>query len=360
MLFCLVLCTGCWDQYLMKDVALVTALALDQDENGRLIATASLPRVPTEKGGISKATEYVISSVANTPRENRIKLHTKISGTYDTAKLLVLLVGDSLAKQDVFSDLDAIYRDPKGALDAKMVLVKGMAQKVMKKVKIKDETFSEYLSRTLQNAENSNILPNENMRSIHSKLLDPGQDFMLPYIQMDSSQSRIEIQGLGMFHHHTYSGKYLTKNQSLLYLLMANQLQKGAQITQKITNNRFITIHVKHVKRRLEIKKQKKGKLNVLLHMDLKVDITEDTEEIAHSKKEKNILDQKLEKTLTRDAKNTIKKMQEANCDALGIGRRLIAMYPHIWKTFDWEEEYPKAKIVPNMNIHITNQGILN
>lgn len=61
---------------------------------------------------------------------------------------------------------------------------------------------------------------------------------------------------------------------------------------------------------------------------------------------------------LTTEANKIINKMQEANSDSLGIGRRINVHHHETWQKINWKEEYPnyfKSKVV-----EISKYGIFN
>ncbi|KEO79225.1 hypothetical protein MKN04_06045 [Paenibacillus polymyxa] len=51
---------------------------------------------------------------------------------------------------------------------------------------------------------------------------------------------------------------------------------------------------------------------------------------------------------------------QENGCDAFGVGRQLIAHHPVVWKSVDWNEEYPNVRFHPQVTVDIVGNGILN
>jgi hypothetical protein len=71
-------------------------------------------------------------------------------------------------------------------------------------------------------------------------------------------------------------------------------------------------------------------------------------------------MNQKLSEELTMDAKRVIKKLQDANCDAFGIGRYLIAFHNDVWKQKNWNEEYAKVQFEPKIEVEIVKNGIIN
>ncbi|MGU3443748.1 Ger(x)C family spore germination protein [Bacillus cereus] len=356
-LFC---CSGCWDQYLMKDVALITAIAYDHHHTGKLETTLFLPRVPNTIIGMGKPSVQIPSTLSNTPSEGNTKLDAKVSGVLDSAKNKVLLFGESFAKKDIYSAIDAFYRNPKSDLHASMVVIKGTAKNFMKKIKLKDEPFSDYMSRIIQSAEENGLTKKQNVQRVVSNILDPGKDFLLPYLQLDKTQSRADIKGLAMFHGKRYSGKFLSKEQAKLYLLLANQPVENVQLTKKVNRtarsgkNKYVTILVKQSEANLNIMFQNNN-MQVKPHLNLKVNVIENIPYDSHLSN--RILEKKLSSILTKESKIVFKDLQEAQCDGLGIGRKTIALHPDVWKKQNWEKTYQEIKFTPKVNVHIINRS---
>jgi spore germination protein len=62
---------------------------------------------------------------------------------------------------------------------------------------------------------------------------------------------------------------------------------------------------------------------------------------------------------LTSISNKVIKKLQEANCDPIGIGDMIRAKYYDYWKSIDWKEIYKEADITANVEVEVGNVGII-
>ncbi|MDM5198552.1 Ger(x)C family spore germination C-terminal domain-containing protein [Fictibacillus enclensis] len=60
-------------------------------------------------------------------------------------------------------------------------------------------------------------------------------------------------------------------------------------------------------------------------------------------------------KPRTKDANRVLTKMQKANSDTLGIGRKLIAYHPDLWKKTDWEKDYPNIDLSAKVTVNIVD-----
>jgi len=66
-----------------------------------------------------------------------------------------------------------------------------------------------------------------------------------------------------------------------------------------------------------------------------------------------------ISKQLTNQTETVIRKLQKANCDALGIGNIVKARYPAFWRNHKWKEIYPNMDISTNVKAVIIGHGIM-
>lgn len=60
---------------------------------------------------------------------------------------------------------------------------------------------------------------------------------------------------------------------------------------------------------------------------------------------------------LEENAKQMIKKLQQYNTDAMGIGTELRAFHPKIWKKIEWASAFAEAEITVSFHFELRNTG---
>lgn len=365
-LICILLTTGCWDQRLFKNAKLALSAGIDVTEEGKVLTTASVPNVEKTDQGPGKESVQTVSGIADTPWESRRKIDEKIAGSFDPSKLNVLVIGREVAEQKIYPVLDVFYRNPKSNLNAELAMATGSAADIITFKAANEPRISEYLGGLLNSAKESTIIPKQNIQLICAEIFDPGQDFMLPLLEVNQEESVVELKGLAMFHEETYSGQFLTPEESTLYMLMNAEQGKITRITEQISEGRkprllnFITVEVNEISRQLKVKVQDSQQITVDLKLDLTVQAIEYPKDELDSKKEINKLNQALSKNITKKAQRIVEKMQDANCDALGIGRRLIAFHHDTWEGLQWKKAYPDVQFNTKVDVNIVQHGIIN
>ena len=124
---CLLLTTGCWDENLMKNAILIQTVTFDQTEEGEFLFGITIPAFKRTSMESGQETSEILSTVAQTPRDGRMKLNTEIPGNLDSSKNKLVLFGEQFAEGDIYPPLDVIWRDPRSSLSAKLAVVKGKA-----------------------------------------------------------------------------------------------------------------------------------------------------------------------------------------------------------------------------------------
>jgi spore germination protein KC len=362
-LICVTLLSGCWDQHFLKDVKLVMGSGIDITPDGKIVSTVSIPLFTPGPGGTETPESQVITESGDTPRDVRNKINHKIAEQFEASELMVLLLGEEYAKQDISAGIDVFYRDPKSSVRANVAVVKGRASDLLNIKLEKNKLMSEYLSSLIQSNQESTTIPIQT-RPLLSDMLDPGVDFVLPLIK--PKEKEVQIMGLAMFSGNKYTGQYLTNKDSTLFLLMADQKSKDAGIKLKVHKNKkpelsnFIILNVLNLKRDLKVRAKNPDDISVDLKLDLNVEIMEYPDKQLYSEKNIDELNKKTSKMLSEEANDIIKKMQKANSDSLGIGKHIHAFYHDTWEKINWKEEYPNIDFNVKVKVDITKHGIFN
>ncbi|WP_088014675.1 Ger(x)C family spore germination protein [Gottfriedia acidiceleris] len=365
-LICFLPLTSCWDQRLLKESRLVYSAGYDLTEDNNMLITAVIKS--TSQGGSDpsqvKSTNVFINATGKTSGDARLKVTRKVSGDFATNKTRVLLLGNELAKQDIYPIFDILYRDPRSSLGAKVILAKGRAEEILKLNTVEETLVSEEILDLITTAENHTIVPIENVQTICTIMFDPGEDIVLPLIEK-VDEKLIDISGLALFNNHKYTGYNLLDDEPTMLLLFKNQMDKFARFNVEVSpkekdiRERYISIEVRKNDPKMKIEVSKENKITVNLNLKLEVDVLEYAHDELDSKIEIEKLNKSLSKQLTKKAEKVIKTVQESNCDALGIGRQLMSFHPDVWKKLDWNKDYAKIKINPKVEVKIVGSGIL-
>lgn len=356
---------GCWDERLLKDANLINMETLDETTDGKIETTVSVPKAKAGQAETQDIITNIESAIGDTIRNSRNNLDKKMAQNLDSSKNEVLLLGEELVKEEIYSVLDVFYRDPRSSLNAKVAITEGSAKDFIN-LKIEGQPLiSRYFLQLIKSAESNTLVPELNLQLLCSLIFDEGQDFALPYLRLSEDEKSAEIVGLIMFHEEEQRGM-LTSEEGMMFLLLSDQKVDLTQFTENVGSGSgsdrkdYVTVDIKKETRKLDIQTDGGKGIQVNITLDLEVNVVEYPEDKLNEKSTIEHLNQKLSEILTNRAEETVSKMQESNSDLLGIGRRLIAYHPKVWEKTDWKTEYPKIEIKPKVNVSVETHGIIN
>ncbi|MDT8861496.1 Ger(x)C family spore germination protein [Alkalihalobacillus sp. MEB130] len=356
--------SGCWDQYLIKDVNLIFTAGIDRNEEGKFFTSVTIPEqeTNTEAPIVRMAT-----GIGNTLRESRNNIDNTVDGILDSSKIRVLLVESILAEEDLYAMLDLYYRDPRAPLNAKIAITEVKAHDALD-IDIEGQTLiSDYYSKLIEGAEKRSIIPKMNIQYICPLMVDPGRDFMLPIISIGTSNEKevALISGAALFHGKIMTGKISTR-ESVMANLLNNIMYEDAQFTVEIAEKEeimnalnYITVQVEEFDRMLHVKVNKEGEIEVDLDVNLYFNVAEFPPDSLDEAKIAD-LNKKITKELSDLATTVVEKIQAANCDYFGVGREVMAYHKQQLKDRDWNEIYPNIPIEVTVKAEIIQHGIIN
>jgi Ger(x)C family germination protein len=363
LLLCFVLLlgsAGCWDQDYLKDARLVYGVSFDLAPDGRNIWETVVIR--EMRGVQEEPIDEVYTAVGNTVRELRDVLNRQISGDLKPFKNRIILIGDMLARQDIYPPLDTVYRYPKSALNAHIAISEGAGADLLKLRKVENTLIAEYLDKIITSEEEKSTIPAVNVESVFRLMMDPGQDMVLPYFR--KIDNKAEIAGVALFHHRRMTG-VLHADESLMLTALQGELRKTMRFTEKVHPGKdvvenYITIDVGKIRRTFRVTADPNGRVSVDLRLRMMAKVQEYPKDNLQDKKRMKELGNVLSKQFTERAGDVIQKLQAARCDAFGVGRELMAFYPKVWKKKNWEQDYVKVQFHPQVNVEVVEHGIIN
>ena len=358
--------TSCWDQELLKESKLIYGAGFDY-ENENEIRTTFVVRnlgVPVSQGGVYS--NRVLSVAGSSPRDTRIKMDRIISKQVTASKNQLILLGEEVAKQDIDHIFDILYRDPKSPLDARIGIVEGRAEDIFNLDHIGDTLITEFSTNLIKGAENKTEAPRMTVEKVFRYSHDIGQDYALPYISYNEEVDAPEINGIALFHQSNYTGVVLPPFDATLLLLMADAKSKKASIVENIGeqhNKGFltqtVTINIRNMKSNTDYSFQDGNLSKAVVNLEVRGNIEEYPQNHLFKESQVEEIADDLSKKMTQRANDLLAKLQEANCDFLGIGRDLNAYHHEAWHPKQWDKEFPKLNLEANVKVKISETGII-
>ncbi|WP_417897923.1 Ger(x)C family spore germination protein [Bacillus haimaensis] len=351
--------TGCWDQNLLVGKKLINGVGFDLIEDNQILVTTRALNIQSKGGGQFDIQDELVQATRPSVSGLRIDIDNKLPGNLDISKAHLIIIGEDFAKNGLHPILEGEFRGKDSYIAAKIVIGKGKASDIISIEPGKSPIAFDIL-KGLEAAENTNVIPDETIINVWTKIGDSDRrDPILPYLEKIES-NKIVIAGVALLNDDKYTGFSLPSEKSTLLLLLMNELKKvsnSAVILNQGKKVQSIAFTTTRMKRNFELEVDKKSR-QIICRIDLKLDIRINSYPQEKNKK-LNIdkLKNALSTELTKQAKDVTDTLLDANCDALGIGRRIASFHPDIWKEIDWEEEYKYVQFEPNVKVDFINTG---
>lgn len=351
-----IVCSGCWDQRLLKETGIVTIIGLDLNKENQVVQSIAFP-ISMKGDGVNQET-IIVSAKGVTTRNAKENVDEKFSEVLDFSKIRTFLLGEEVAKNSILTVMDTFYRDSKSPLNANVVIVKGTAEEALSLKPPEKPLKSEYFYGLIKSAVRIGELPEVNVQATSSILSTPERDILIPYIKVKKDKNRAKVIGLALFNQDKFEG-VLPPQETKMYLLLNGDHKKKRTFTLKVKANEknklknYVNFNVLGAKRKLRVTEQN-GKIsaNIDLHLDLGIK----EYPIDHLNRQEiiNDLNNNINQRLIEIAERTVEKLQKANCDGLGIGLRVKGFHNKVWENSDWKKMYRDIPI----NVHISTKII--
>ncbi|MFS1519403.1 Ger(x)C family spore germination protein [Bacillus sp. SCS-151] len=342
--------SGCWDERSLKDLYLSTGQGVDINEGGKLQITSIFLDFSDDDDG-----QNVITENSQTFRGARDRFNREIPGDSSLANTTFILLSEKVAKKDLFPTLSVFFKSSQNSTRPLLALTKDSIEDIFTKI---EKKRYDYMLHLLEEADRATIAPEINLFDLFPIIFSQGIDFSIPYLEL---QDDIKVSGIALFHKNSFTGTILYGDEATLYMLLIDQIGNTARMEIKVgeinNNPSFVILDTTKSKSEVEVNIENE-KIKVIVSLSVKMSL-QDSSDIGVEEMDTKDLEKELAQLLTTEAERIIHKLQDANCDAFGIGKTLNSKYHEVWKKLDWEKEYQDVIIEPIIDVQIIDSGIL-
>ncbi|MFD2612345.1 Ger(x)C family spore germination protein [Paenibacillus gansuensis] len=360
----LLLLTGCWDQVPLRKIHLVDVAGVDVDKkNGGVIVYQVVTELNKAGQGegepLSETTELTGPSLMEAIGEGEYKDR----GPFIGINSRIYLISKAFASRDISKEMSILLHAPYASINTPVAVYDGPMAELLKHP---PKEFTNQLSDFINSLDPRGIMPTISMMHLILSQKEPLEDAALPLVQQ--SDSGIELKGALLFTQGKSSGKVITKEQvRILRLLLGgnNGRQRMSAKLSGSTVRRPLAGHTDDFQyaflinkntSAIKVKARPKGSPSIMISVKMKITVLDlgrsgrvlTTDTIKSYERE---LNQHMEHL----ADGTVKSLQQANADVLGIGKHLRAYHPDLWKSMNWREDYPRLPIKTKFNVQILN-----
>ncbi|MBU8917181.1 Ger(x)C family spore germination protein [Bacillus sp. FJAT-29953] len=357
------LLSGCWDQRLLKEQKLILLIGYDKGPNGKIISNTDYPiskGVQNNSASTTKST--ILTTEGETALDTVLHADLNISEKIDISKAQVVLFGEEMARQGLYKELDHIYRNPKGALGAKVAIIEGKARDA---VRIKQEEANlngQYYDEYLKSGEATGFFTNYNVQSVCPLLLKHTKDPLLPLLKISPERHRARSIGMALFNNEKMTGKLNVPESKMFLLLNGEKKQKVSfllNMNHQDSQKEFIVIEILNNRQKTKLSVKNEA-VTAILSSKLQYRITEYPKDQLTNPIILKKLNKTIQKRLTKKAEKTIAKLQAANCDGFGIEEEIRVHHHQLWKEKYKNADIKNIPIKAKLDLELINSGIIN
>jgi spore germination protein KC len=365
--------TGCWDAKELSDVGVVVAMGVDQGEKEDELKLSFQVVNPAIIAGEVTSPSTPISIVADKGYnvfEATRKASREISRELYFSHLMLVVIGEELAKEGISDLLDIVERDHEFRLTPAMFIAKNTtAEKIVSTLTPLEQLPA---SKILQSLKATNKkLAQSNMTEIYlavEKISAEGSELTVPGIKVSPSTELgykmgnleratkfniIKVDGLALFKGDKFSA-WMEEEfaQGVVYVI-------GKNINPIVTfdcdgKKAGVTIETLNIKQEIKAK-MKQGEPNFTIKISGEAQVGELKCAIDVGKsKELKELEKQAEETIKKDIQASLAFAQEQKSDVFGLGEALRHADPKAWKKIEKDWDILFADVTPEIDVQLT------
>lgn len=380
------LLSGCWSKKELTDLAIVAAIGIDKNEEGRYVGTLQIINPNNVAGGMQGGggsqglPVSVVTGTGDSIVELSRKTSRKLSRRLYYAHTNLVVISEDLAKEESLNNiLDPLERDAEFRNTAIIVIAqetkasdivkvltsidKVPANKVIKTLKFTEKTWGENISVSMQDAIKTLVSPGKELAVSGFRLSgDVNQGKKIDNTQQTEPQSLLYAGNLAIFKNgkltNWISGE--TARGSIFLLDKINATAIGVKWEGK---DEAIVYELIRQKTNVMVK-MKKGKPHVSIEVQAEGNIGETRIPIDFNNPDVLLkIEKEIENEIKKEISMAVKQAQKNKSDIFGFGDALHRTNPKEWKKMvsTWNDVYfPEVKTDIVVNTFIRRTGLRN
>ncbi|MGG3494123.1 Ger(x)C family spore germination protein [Brevibacillus choshinensis] len=355
--------SGCLGQNRLDELTLVLTLGVDITKNGELDIYSAVPVFRKEA---KKKTE-ILHVKASSFREGRDRFDDEANGLVETGKVQNIVISKKvLMKKGLFDLLDVIFRDPKSALKADLVMANETIEQVMN-VNVQDKPLlSVYLRELIRSGHTSEASVYTTARKAYDQFYEKG---ITPYLtEIKMGENKLKIAGTALINKRGYYVDSLDALESIQLLILQRDTKHPIFMTVQMKDESFkgkdeesknISYSIDYTDYKYQTS-VKNGQFQFDLHFKYQIVLTEILVK-ANPLKDKTRLEQAIALEMKKKMEAVVAKLQKHQLDPIGLGKYARAFAYDQWKEVedDWGKAFSKAKVNIYPEVKIISIGSL-
>ena len=336
----LFLLSGCYDQKELNKIAILTATEINKIDDEYVInAQVVNPQAPDKTTNI-EAPFFIYTGKGKSIQEAYRQIKLSSSRYLYPDHLRIVIINESIAKEDISQILDFYLRDPSIRTEFNVLI--GKNNDIISTITPLNQISASSIIDTLKiNNNYLGVSNNTTLNEMAISYLNPNTEIILPSIKLNNQSkekdteentkstkinSIYELSGLAIFKDNKLQG-YLTNKESITYNMIKNNIENSI-LTYECEKNKYLTLEIITSKSKITTKNKK-------INIDLSIQATINESSCStklNNKKNIEIIEHNLEKYLNNNIKNDIDYIRNKyNTDIFGF---LDTIYKQDYNTY--------------------------
>ncbi|OCL28426.1 hypothetical protein U472_00635 [Orenia metallireducens] len=359
--------SGCWDRRDIEATVPVLGVGIDfveeKDRNltksNKVKVTIQVPVPANMEQG--EDVVWIISSIGESVAGAIDNLQNKLNQELFFGHLQVVIFSQDIAKEGINKYLNFFRNSPQIRRLSWLLIAEDTAEGIIKSEPKLESIQSIYLAHMLNNGVSTGRIPDIRLGDFFIRLSNPGEQATAVMLKAD--KEIIDYIGLGIFEGDEFVGS-LNQPETLYYqraLGVPNDTSNLVLACDPTTEIDRLTIKMQEVSSKLQ-PELKDGEIIMKIKLKVEAKVLEQLnknnlgrEEVVYQ------IERRIENKLKREIDKVIEKTQSKfQSDIWGFGEHVRAHYPNYWNKINWEEEFPKIKIITEVKAYIRQVGMIN
>ncbi|GAK08545.1 Ger(x)C family spore germination protein [Geomicrobium sp. JCM 19038] len=378
-----VLLSGCWDQYELRELSVVTGLGIDlvDDETIRLTIQVINPsELASQEEGTGRSSAQNYETFAPTIQEAFRKLTEKAPRRGYYSHIASVVIGESAARAGLTNFLDHFYRDHEIRTDFPIVIARGYeAKEILSVIPPIEEIASIHIMNSISYGENSySLVTATTLDDLFEKIVGPGIDPYLNGITINGDETVskqianveevkpiafLQLGDMAIFREDQLVG-WLTEEETKGLLYLTGNIQDTSEtLPCPHGQEGSFVVETYSTKTTMDINYEG-DELNVNIDPEIHGTISEvNCEQLDITSKESHAyIHDALEQKINELISETLARARDEHVDFTGIGREVYREQPTYWKTIrqDWYEAFTQANIEVHTEGNVVESGDVN
>jgi spore germination protein len=349
-IFTFLILSGCKRLEIVDQLQIVKVLGFDKEDD-RYIGTALYEDYTVQGQG----QVHTLQGEAPTVKLVLKDINSQSEKPIDIGKLMVLIVSEDIAKEDMSETVRTICNNPLVGTNLIVAVSKIPPKEILNKLK---EEGSDYLPRLIKQNIMSKNLPESNLHNFLYDYYGRGRDASVPYLNLNQKR-KVTASEYAVFRKNKLA-LILNDKEMVLYKILQGKSINGEVpfSVHKLHDEGLAVLTINSGKITKSV-----SNLKSLPEISYRITLRGMVEDYPkwldlRKKKNKLLLERQSEKKLKEDFKHLLLNFQKHNVDPLGVGDFIRAHSEEWNKEQFYETIYPTITFNVDISVVLTESGI--